>query len=256
MKSIICRNPEWLRLVVMVLTVCLAALPPVPVMAMATEAPGSISAPSQEAGTSEVVVLNDHKKAAAGEHQEPDNTKIEKAQDPDPVSHEQKKDQPVDIAGAARENDVPTESSEPAEDEKEGLPMIAKVGIGVAAAAVVGITVGLAVGGSKESGPELPTPEMLIGRWSGRGTSYADNRTYTGVYDLYAIGSHTYDIYVTGDDVRKQGRGVWTLGTGTNTLQLENDTGSVYVGDFQNEDFTTITMTTTNGSWGLVLTRE
>lgn len=250
MKSIMLRNLVWLRLVVMVIAVCLAAQPLVPVAAMAAEEPG----------TPEAAIPSDNKQVAAGEHDNPNNIKIDEAKEPVPVIDEQKINRPVDIADAARKNPVPTEPTEPAEEDEEGLPTIAKVGIGVGAAAVVGIAVALVAGGSKEesgpTGPTLPTSEILVGRWNGRGTSHEDNRTYSGVYDLYTIGSHNYDIYVTGDDVRKQGHGTWTLVAGTNTLQLENDTGSVYVGDFQNEDFTTISMTTTNGNWGLVLTKQ
>jgi hypothetical protein len=70
------------------------------------------------------------------------------------------------------------------------------------------------------------------------------------------VGSHTYDIFVTGDNERKRGRGTWILAEGTNTLQLNNDTGSTYIGEFLNEDFTTITIRTTDGRWETVLTKQ
>ena len=241
----------WYQTIITGLAICIATLPLGPVTAMATE-PGGKSSLSQEDETARIVVLNDHKKEAVNQDGETKSKKTDDTHKSVPILKEQKKNQVGDIAVAAHKNPEPAEA---AEESEEGLPTIAKIGIGVGAAAVVGIALAMS-GGSKDSGPKMPTPEILIGKWNGQGTSYEDNRTYYGVYDLYAIGNHTYDIYVTGDDVHKLGHGSWTLIEGTNTLQLENDTGSVYVGDFQNEDFTTITMTTTNGNWGLVLTKQ
>lgn len=215
-------------IIVVVLAACLAVLPPVPTVSMAA-APGIAVDLPQE--------ITKQKAAARPE--------------------ESKKTPEVEQAKKATDSTAGRQL--PAEPiEEEGLSTMTKVGIGVGVAAVVGAGLALAAGGGGggDSGPVLPTPEILVGKWTARATSNVDRRTYTGVYNLYTAGSHAYDIYITGDNVRKRGRGNWTLIEGTNTLRLENDTGSVYVGDFQNENFTTITMTNQLDRWELVLTKQ
>ena len=145
-------------------------------------------------------------------------------------------------------------SDEPAEEE--GMSPLSRIGIGVGVVAVVGVGLAFAGGGSSDSGPTMPTPESLVGKWNAQARCTTDSRTYNGMYDLQATGSHTYDIYVTGDNVRKQGNGHWSLIEGTSTLRLENDTGSIYLGEFHNENFTTVTLNNQGNKWELVLTRQ
>lgn len=252
MKSKTLRNPLWLQLIVGFVAVCLVVLPLVPVVSMATDS-ASVFTPAEEAAAPKAVVLSGDDKAAVTQAENPDSIN-DAPKEHSPVVSELNRNSADKSTAATRKIAVP---AEPAEEADEGMSTLAKVGIGVGAAAVIGVGVAmLAGGGSEDSGPVLPTSEQLIGRWTARGTSHVDNRTYTGVYDLYTIGSHTYDIYITGDNVRKQGRGAWALGAGTNSLRLENDAGSVYIGDFQNEDFTIITLQTTNGRWEVVLTKQ
>jgi hypothetical protein len=132
------------------------------------------------------------------------------------------------------------------------LPGLFKVGVGVAVLVGIALTVFIGV---KYFIPKHPTDADLLGKWQSEGKSHKDTRTYTGIYDFYAIGRHTYDIIVS-DGVHKQGRGVWSLPEGSDTLQVENDTGSVYVGAFQRENFTKISLTTTNRQWGVVLKKQ
>jgi hypothetical protein len=113
----------------------------------------------------------------------------------------------------------------------------------------------LTYGGSGYRNPKHPTAADLVGKWKAEGTSYKDQRTYSGTYDFYAIGNHTYDIILS-DGVHKQGRGVWSLMEGKDTLQLENDTGAVYFGTVESGIFTTITLNTTNNQWGVVFQKE
>ncbi|KJS03605.1 MAG: hypothetical protein VR65_01265 [Desulfobulbaceae bacterium BRH_c16a] len=247
MKRRLLYNPFWLQLVVVSLSVCLAALPLVPVMSMAAE-PASVLAPSRQTGTPKVVVLNDHKKTAVSQNKKSVAANSSEVEEIHPVIKERKKNGNV----ADRKKTVPAGSAEVAE---EGWSTMTKVGIGVGAAAVVGVALAFA-GGSGDSGPKLPTPEILVGKWNAQSRSLTDRRTYSGVYDLYTVGSHTYDIFVTGDNEHKRGRGTWILAEGTNTLQLKNDTGSIYIGEFLNEDFTTITIRTTDGRWETVLTKQ
>ncbi len=137
-------------------------------------------------------------------------------------------------------------------DKRKANPV--KTGVGVVTAAFVGIVL-LFLGGCESRSPRQPTAADLVSKWKSAGTSYKDTRTYEGIFDFYAIGNHTYDI-LNSDGVSKQGKGVWSLMEGTGTLKVENDTGSVYIGTFQDQTFTTITMITTNKQWGLVLTKK
>ncbi|MBU1566550.1 MAG: hypothetical protein KJ630_13100 [Proteobacteria bacterium] len=137
---------------------------------------------------------------------------------------------------------------------EDGRPNLFKTWIGVGGAGFVAIAL-LSFGGCENRSPKHPTAIELVGKWKSEGTSYKDTRTYTGIYDFYAIGKHTYDILLS-DGVHKQGHGVWNLAQETDTLQVENDTGSVYVGTFKGGIFTAITLTTTNKQWGLVLKKE
>ncbi len=136
----------------------------------------------------------------------------------------------------------------------KGLPYFLRMGIcfgGIATSALILVL----YEGSKNGNLNLPTASDLLGKWQSMGTSNKDIRTYTGIYDFHSVGSHTYDITLS-DGVEKQGRGFWRLTKETGYLQVENDTGSVYVGTFQDENFSRITLKTTNEQWGLVLKKE
>jgi len=111
------------------------------------------------------------------------------------------------------------------------------------------------IDGSKNGNINHPAMIDLVGRWQSIGTCLKDPRTYKGIYDFYGIGNHTYDIILS-DGVEKTGRGLWSLRQGTSILEVKNDTGSVYVGVFRNDDFSTIALTTTNNEWGVVLQKE
>lgn len=133
------------------------------------------------------------------------------------------------------------------------LPYRHKAGIEVGAALVLGIAL-LFFGACKKNDLKHPTAAELFGKWQSTGTSYKDTRTYSGIYEFFAIGKHTYDI-VQSDGVQKQGCGVWSMTPEADALMVENDTGSIYVGTFRDENFTTISMTTVDNQWGLVLTK-
>ena len=146
----------------------------------------------------------------------------------------------------------------PTEKSEEGLSTAAKVGIGVGiAAVVVGGAALLAggVGGSEESKPRYPTAAELIGVWNAQGTSIEYHETYAGIFNFYEVGNHVYDIYMN-DGTHKQGRGSWSITEGTNTLTIRNDTGSIYRGDFQSENYKTITLGHLVLPWVLVLSRK
>lgn len=242
MKSAKVHKAVWFQFVVF-LAVCLAALPlaPLPLLASTSE----ISA-SARTGAPRTVVLNDQKKMAVKQQNPPGKQGVA-VENPSTGAGNKARAVPLGET-ASRSAGYPAEET--------GMSTMTKIGIGVGAAALVGVGLALAGGGGSDSGPAFPTAEGLVGKWSARATSHVDKRTYTGVYDLYAVGSHTYDIFITGDNVRKQGRGNWTLVAGTNTLRVENEGGSVYIGEFQNENFTTITLTNQYNRWELVLTRQ
>ena len=135
----------------------------------------------------------------------------------------------------------------------EGWTTWQKVGIGAGAVAVVGVAAAaMGGGGSSSSEPAMPTSEDLLGVWRSVGTSLTDHRTYSGTYDFYSIGNHTYDIIVSTGE-HKRGRGTWLLEEGTKILHVRNDTGSHYVGEFEGENFKHILLRTTNGRWQVVL---
>ena len=149
----------------------------------------------------------------------------------------------------------------PTEKSEEGLSTAAKVGIGVGIAAVVVGGAALLAGGSggsdggSSSGPRYPTAAELVGVWYAQGTSIEYRQTYAGIFNFYEIGNHVYDIY-SNDGTHKQGRGSWSVTEGTNTLTIKNDTGSIYRGDFQSENYKTITLRHLLLPWVLVLNRQ
>lgn len=160
---------------------------------------------------------------------------------------------PQHIKAEAQKKEVKKQEKNGEESaDEEGMSTLTKVGIGVGVVAAVGLVVGLA-SGSSDSSPSYPTNEGLLGAWHSEGLCLIDGRTYTGTYNFYAVGRHTYDI--TGEDGRKTGNGVWTLTEGPYSLRMENESGSIYVGEFAAGNYNSITMTTTDGRWQVTLTR-
>lgn len=135
-------------------------------------------------------------------------------------------------------------------EETTGLSTWSKVGIGAGVALVAAV----ALGGGGGSDGSSSVREELIGAWSARAVRTDGSDSYTGTYTLDRNGTHTYDIYV-GKSGHKTGNGNWTQPAETLTLILNNDTGSVYQGDFPNEEFNTITLMTSDGRWRLNLTK-
>lgn len=141
--------------------------------------------------------------------------------------------------------------AETEETTSDGWPTWAKVGLGVGGAAVL-VGTAMAMGGSSSDEPAMATQEGMLGAW--HGVAQSGRHTYDGTYNFHSIGHHTYDIN-TNYDGRKRGTGTWTIIEGTNTLFIQNNSGSTYRGDFMDENFHTINMTTTDGRWNLVLTK-
>lgn len=241
------------RLVSCILALSLVGLPLNSGVVLAAE-PAVVPTTTKKVETEKVVVLNDHKKAVPATSEGATPEKVAVASTEKPADHAQQKP-----AGEKKTSDttlkqpVKTESDEKSE---EGFSTAAKIGIGVGVVAVIGgAALALSGGSGGDSGPQYPTAAELVGKWDGRGTAHDGERRYLGVYDLYAVGVHSYSI-VGNDGVHKEGRGTWSIAEGTNTLTIRNDSGSIYVGDFQGEIFTTISLTTTNDRWDLVLTKK
>lgn len=142
-----------------------------------------------------------------------------------------------------------------AETQTSGMSTTTKVVIGVGAVALVGLA--MAAGGSSGGGtpdPVYPTSEILTGVWNSQGTRLDGGSSYSGVYTLNNYDTHSYDL--TGNTGKRiTGNGTWYLEPESYSLTINNDTGSTYKGDFVNEDYSTITLTTTDGRWRVVLTR-
>jgi hypothetical protein len=150
------------------------------------------------------------------------------------------------------------EQGKVAGEQSQGLSTGAKIGIGVGVVALVGLALVAGGGGSSGSSappaPTYPTTDMLLGVWNAQGTRLDGGSSYTGIYTLYNFDVHTYAI--AGQDYeRRTGGGRWSLALDSYSLTISNDTGSTYKGDFINEDYSTITLTTTDGRWRVVLTR-
>ncbi|MDK9706141.1 MAG: hypothetical protein OEL83_03735 [Desulforhopalus sp.] len=242
------------RLISCMLAVSLVGLPLNSGVAFAAEH-AVVPATAKKVETEKAVILNDHKKAVPATASSSTSDKATVASTGTPaVSAEQKP------TGENKANDAShAQAAQAGHDEKseEGLSTAAKVGIGVGVAVVIG-GAALALGGggsSGDSGPKYPTAAELVGKWDGRGISHDGVRRYLGVYDLRAGGVHTYSI-VLNDGVHHEGQGTWSIAEGTNTLTIRNGNSSVYVGDFQGENFTTISMTARNTGWDLVLTKK
>lgn len=241
------------RLVSCILVLNLVSLPLNSDVGLAAE-PAAVSTTTKKVESEKVVTLNDHKKAVPATSEGTTTEKVAVASTEKPADHTQQKP-----AGEKKTSDATLKQPAPTEpDEKsaEGLSTAAKIGIGVGVVAVIGGAALAFSGGSDgDSGPKYPTADELVGKWDGRGTAHDGVRRYLGVYDLRTGGVHTYSI-VSNDGVHKEGQGTWSIAEGTNTLTIRNGTSSVYVGDFQGENFTTISMTASNTGWDLVLTKK
>ena len=241
------------RLVSCILALSLVGLPLNSGVGFAAEQ-AVVPTATKKVETEKVVILSDHKKAVAATSDGATAEKVTVATAEKPTEHVQQKVEGEKKASDPSLNQHAKNGNE--EKTEEGFSTAAKIGIGVGVVAVIG-GAALALGGSSggDSGPKYPTAAELVGKWDGRGTAHAGDRRYLGVYDFYAVGVHTYSI-VGNDGVHKEGRGTWSIAEGTNTLTIRNDSGSVYVGDFQGEIFTTISMTASNTGWDLVLTKK
>lgn len=138
------------------------------------------------------------------------------------------------------------------EGDTEGLSTWAKVGIGLGVALVAGVAI--AAGGGSDD-PSFPTQESMVGTWNAQAIRTDGSDSYTGSYTLYNGGVHTYDIFVASDGERKRGNGNWSQPTETYSLSLRNDTGSLYQGEFASDNFSNITLITSDGRWKLTLTK-
>jgi hypothetical protein len=242
------------RLVSCVLSLSLVVLPLSSGVGFAAES-AVVPTATKKVETENVVILNDHKKAVPTTSPGVTSENGKEASAGTSTANAQQKPVVEKKTGDASH----TQAAQADNDGKseEGLSTATKVGIGVGVAVVIG-GAALALGGSSsggDSGPKYPTAAELVGKWDGRGTSHDGVRRYLGVYDLRAGGVHTYSI-VLNDGVHHEGQGTWSIAEGTNTLTIRNGTSSVYIGDFKDENFTTISMTAHNTGWDLVLTKK
>jgi hypothetical protein len=176
-----------------------------------------------------------------------------------------KEQQNLAVADDTKEQQAESVDSEAAEvtnpenESPEGMSNATKVGIGIGVAAIVGIALaaGGGGGGSDSKTIAFPTSANVVGSWSAVGTRSDGRESYTGTYTFSEGGRHTYDLYVNYVDTseNKVGNGRWELPAETFTLRVSNDTGSVYSGEFTNEFFNRISLTTTDGRWHLELTK-
>jgi hypothetical protein len=220
MKKALFRNWLSLRFCVFILALSMVALPLAPLSAAAADDQRLLSKPLEKV---------DKNKAAATN-----------AQDDPP-------------AAASVDKPAP---NKPAQQPEEGLSTLAKVGIGVGAVAVVGGVVALAGGSggsSNSSSSSTPASAKLVGQWDANASNDEYGLVFYGSFNLYEIGSYTYD-YDVSDGMHEQGTGTWTLDG--NRLTTVSDTGSTFVGEFQGGNFTTITMHHAQLQWVLILSKQ
>jgi len=210
---------QCLKILVIGLVFSVAALPLCPLSAVAETA-------------NDIVVLSDEKKTV----------------------EEAGADVNSSVAQEATENSADKEAGDAETTKSEGMSTWMKVGIGAGVVAIAGIALAAGGGGGGDDGPSFPTNASMVGIWSAQGTQRGGSKTYTGTYTLYDGGASRYDISLS-DGEYLAGSGRWVQPAETLTLQIANDTGSVYVGEFVAGSFSTITMVTTNGDWQLVLTK-
>ncbi|MCP3890687.1 MAG: hypothetical protein GY702_17725 [Desulfobulbaceae bacterium] len=221
MRNWLGRSVKGLQILIFGLVFSVAALPLFPLSTVAET-------------VNDVVVLSDQKKMVEVE--------------------EEGVDVNSSVAEEATENSADNEAGDPETTKSESMSTWTKVGIGAGVVAVVGIALAAGGGGGGDDGPSFPTNASMVGIWSAQGTQRVGSKTYTGTYTLYDGGASRYDISLS-DGEYLAGSGRWVQPAETLTLQIANDTGSVYVGEFVAGSFSTITMVTTNGDWQLVLTK-
>ncbi len=233
MKKTLFRNWWSLRFCVFILALSMVALPLAPLSAAAADEQRLLSKPVEKVDKNKAVTSDASKNTAATNAQ----------------------DDPAAAAGVDKKTPKKPVKAQPDQQPEEGLSTLAKVGIGVGAVAVVGGVVALAAGGgsSDSSSSSAPSSAKLVGQWNANASNDEYGLTFTGIFNLYEIGSYTYD-YLVSDGMHEQGTGNWTL-VG-NRLTTVSDTGSTFVGDFQGGNFTTITMHHTVLQWVLNLTKQ
>lgn len=228
MKRIVLLRAGLKNFLLFLLLVSVAALP------MQSVAHASDSGPPQEG----VIVLDETKKKPVSEEV--------KASDK-PVLTEQKKQVPQEDS----ENTPPAVKTSSVIDSFNELSPWTKAGIGAGVILVAGI----ALSGGGSSGPTYPNEERLVGVWNAQGVRTDGSNSYTGTFTLSAGGTHTYDIILAANNERKTGRGTWYNEPQTYSLILNNDSGSLYIGEFVPGNLSTITLTTSDGRWQLTLTK-
>ncbi len=221
MRNWLGRRVQCLQFLVFALVFSVAALPIFPLSVVAETA-------------NDIVVLSDQKKMVEVE--------------------EEGADVSSSVAQEATENSADKEAGDPETTKSEGMSTWTKVGIGAGVVAVVGIALAAGGGGGGDDGPSFPTNASMVGVWSAEGTRRDGSNSYTGTYTLYDGGASRYDLNLL-DGAHLAGSGRWVQPAETLTLQIANDTGSVYVGEFAAGNFSTITLVTTNGNWQVVLTK-
>lgn len=232
MKKALFRNWLSLRFCVFILALSMVVFPLAPISATAADQQRLLSKPAEK---SKAVPSDDTKNAAATNDQD------------DPAAADS-------INKPASKKPV---KAQPAQQPEEGLSTLAKVGIGVGAVVVVGGVVALAAGGgggsSKSSSSSAPSSAKLVGQWNANAHNDEYGLVFSGVYNLYEVGSFTYD-YDVSDGVHEQGTGTWTLDG--NRLTTVSDHDSIFAGDFQGGNFTTITLHHAQLQWVLTLTKQ
>jgi hypothetical protein len=233
-KAFFC-NCLSLRFCVFILALSMVALPLAPLSAAAADEQRILSKPLEKVDKNKAATPAASKNSAASDAE----------------------DAPAAAAGVDKQTPKKPVKAQPAQQPDEGLSTLAKVGIGVGAVAVVGGVVALAAGGSggssNSSSSSAPSSAKLVGQWDANASNDEYGLTFTGIFNLYDIGSYTYD-YLVSDGMHEQGTGNWTLDG--NRLTTVSDTGSTFVGDFQGGNFTTITMHHTVLQWVLNLTKQ
>ncbi|SDO49091.1 hypothetical protein [Desulforhopalus singaporensis] len=156
-------------------------------------------------------------------------------------------------ADVATSKEADGEQEEDGEGTWAGLSTSAKVGISAGAVAVIGLGIGLAAGGGSGGDGEVRlTAEQVQGVWNAEGKRFDGTSSYTGQYNFYTLGRHSYDLYTSSGE-HKVGGGTWRFDVESQQLVMYNDTGSTYVGTVTGGN--TATMKTTDGRWTTVITR-
>jgi cell wall-associated NlpC family hydrolase len=255
MHTVFSSNSLLSRVLICTLVFFLVTLPlPAAVCKAAAE---SVPAPGleQQTDSKKVEILSDHKKKSIATTATNGKEAAPSAANGDTVAnggHNKAAAVGAKTAPTPAHKTATAPETAPPETE-EGLSTLAKVGIGAGVVAVVG-GIALAAGGSSDSGPRYPEVDDIVGKWSAVGITPHYDSSYRGAYLFSADGTHIYDI-VNNDGTRKRGTGTWHLTEKSNNFVVHNDHGTTYIGDFQEEIFTTIKMTGVGGVWEVTLTK-